>query len=786
MKKAIIKVFLGNMAGAGLGFLLSVFLARFLALGDYGKINFVFSLVIILSTILDLGFSNASVVIHNKFKDEAGDDALFATNRAFGLLVVLSTPLLVAAIYAARLFYSLSVTEAAVIFISTLTYIIFRYVLILAQARGEWDRYNTFSILNSVFRLAFILSFGLFLTYWLKLAERYASLLYGYAAASVFMCLLVAYFFRHDLKFKSFGNPEAKAALKDLIRHIGLANVFIIIAMRADSLIILKYLGSEKLGIYAAASTLALVFPLITNSITNVAIKEAAGQDRARFLSRIMSLQVRLLPLMIALVVACVLLAKVLIVLFFGAKFQATANVFRILLVVYVGGMFFTPLESYFYANRQVEILRLKFIEMVTFVSISLLLIKWLDIYAVALSAVAMKIVSWSVLTMKVRKELSSQAGLVKEKSKELKIVLFGYYGFRNLGDDLMLSVILDALSKKGCVGAINVIVQENYYGEFGRLRKASFLDGRSMLARARRVLLLLESDAAMWGGGTCLYESDSGNIKGVKNIYRNMKLLRFFGKPYFFLGIGVGAIESRRGYQIIKSIINGCAHMNFRDERSLERAAAIRGSSNAKFSFGGDLFFLLKDDLKGFSPGARSGEFRIGFCGVQQYEESDRIVNACAESLNRIISDMKAKVIFMPFHQGLENDNGFHKRICEMLPAGSYEIFDDIGTSDIMSTFKTFDFVVGMRLHSVILADMLGIPNLAINYSPKVRYYVDKSGVVPGERLLEVGEVFDTGRVDRVKKSYALQKDTLTSFIEKEANDAKVSVERVFGLLQR
>ena len=411
MKKAIIKVFLGNMAGAGLGFLLSVFLARFLSIGNYGKINFVFSLVIILSTILDLGFSNASVVIHNRFKDKAGDNALFATNRAFAFMVIFSSPLLVAAIYAVALFYSLTITEAVVIFVATWTYIIFRYVLILAQARSEWDRYNTFSILNSVFRLAFIMLFGIILVYWLKLMASYVSFLYGYAAASIFMCLLVVYSFRKDLKFSMFDDPDAKATLKNIITHVGLANVFIIITMRADSLIILKYLGSAKLGVYAAASTLVLVFPLITNSITNVAIKEAAGQEGKQFLSRIMRSQVRFLPLLFVLVVPSFFLSKPLILLFFGARFLETVNVFRILLVAFIGGIFFTPLESYFYANRQIEIFRLKFIEMVTFVSLSLLLIRRLDIYGVALSAVATKLVGWSVLLMKVRREATANQG---------------------------------------------------------------------------------------------------------------------------------------------------------------------------------------------------------------------------------------------------------------------------------------------------------------------------------------------------------------------------------------
>jgi polysaccharide pyruvyl transferase WcaK-like protein len=297
---------------------------------------------------------------------------------------------------------------------------------------------------------------------------------------------------------------------------------------------------------------------------------------------------------------------------------------------------------------------------------------------------------------------------------------------------------------------------------------------------------MFFDSDVAIWGGGTCLYEAP-GSVAGIKGILRNIRLFQLLGKPYFFLGIGVGTIESGVGTRMLQSIIDASAHMNLRDDSSFEKAASHREKADGKLSPGGDLLFLLKDRINAVVPGARSGEeeFRIGFCGVRQYSGSDSTVKACAESLTRIISDMKAKVIFLPFHQGVDNDNDFHRRICERLPVGTYEIVDYVRIKDATSVFKTLDFVVGMRLHSVILADILGIPNIAINYSPKVRYYVDKSGVIPGERLLEVGEVFDTGRVDRVKKYYVLQKDILASFIAKEADDAKKSVERVCGLLR-
>jgi len=367
-----------------------------------------------------------------------------------------------------------------------------------------------------------------------------------------------------------------------------------------------------------------------------------------------------------------------------------------------------------------------------------------------------------------------------------LKIILFGYYGFRNLGDDLMLSSILDALSKEEFVDAINVVVRENYYScEFSGTTKILFHDGHSIMARARRLSLLLSAGAAIWGGGTCLYEPESRDIKGIQGIERNVKLMKLLGIPFYFLGIGIGRIFSEEGHRIIESIIDDCAGMNFRDMRSFDMATAMGGARDSKFSLGGDLLFLLKDKIKEISPCKRDDEeFRVGFCGVQQYASSEEVINACTDNLKGIISDLKAKIILFPFHQGLNNDNDFHRIICDRLPAGTFELVEYVGAKDAISVFKTLDFVIGMRLHSIILADLNGIPNLAINYSPKVRYYVDKSGVIPGERLLEVTEVFHSSRIERVTKLYALKKNILTSFVKQEAKDADASVERISQLL--
>jgi len=410
MKITILKVFASNMLGAGLGFSLNVILARLLSLEEYGKINFIFSVVVIISTSLDFGFSNASVIVYNKFKDKIGKAAIYATNRAFAFTILYSLPLVLAALFLIHKFYSFEFKEVVVILLSTIFYTIYRYVVSLHQAEGAWNKYNFLNVLNNVFKICLVGIFIFVCHYVLDLMGVYTSSMYGYTTSIILLCILVMALTRNILKVKrpdGEGGRELTQSLKRIVINIGIANLVIIITMRADSLIILKYLGSQKLGIYSAANTLALFFPLITISLMNVFLKEAASRDRKMFLSRIMKAQVNLLPIVIMIIGVAVIFSKPMILLIFGERFAETVNIFRILLVAFIGGVFFTPLESFFYANGQREIRNLKLIQMITFLSLSILLIQSFDIYGVAFSVVASRLVGWTVLMMKARRELS-------------------------------------------------------------------------------------------------------------------------------------------------------------------------------------------------------------------------------------------------------------------------------------------------------------------------------------------------------------------------------------------
>ncbi|HBG07026.1 MAG: hypothetical protein A2075_16430 [Geobacteraceae bacterium GWC2_58_44] len=394
MRKAVISVFLSNLTGAGLGFLVSVALARVLDISWFGRINLLFSLITILYTVADFGFSNCLVIYYNRHRDSAAVEVLDQINRFYlRFLAAVSVLGLLMLPVCGRL-YHLSVTESAVVFVSFLMFSMYRYMTSLHQARGDWRRFNLLTVLNNVLKFAVVLTAIAALSRIYPLFDAYRAALWGYLLYSALLFVICMLFTRKLLGFADRFTPGEQKEFLGLLYPIGVAGIFIIITMRFDSLVIEKYLGSEQLGIYAAANTLALVFPLITGSLMNVLIRESAG-DKESYLVRVMAGQRRyLLALGAVLAVAWGLSAPV-IGLLFGDAYLASVQVFRILLIAYIGGIFFTPMESYFYSNDTRTILFLKLFQMLAVVVLSLLLIGSFGLQGVAASVVISRLLGW-------------------------------------------------------------------------------------------------------------------------------------------------------------------------------------------------------------------------------------------------------------------------------------------------------------------------------------------------------------------------------------------------------
>ncbi|HBG07025.1 MAG: hypothetical protein A2075_16435 [Geobacteraceae bacterium GWC2_58_44] len=352
-----------------------------------------------------------------------------------------------------------------------------------------------------------------------------------------------------------------------------------------------------------------------------------------------------------------------------------------------------------------------------------------------------------------------------------MRIVLAGYYGYRNIGDDLMLQNLLALLTARPEVERIDVICLENYYLPRARTR---YIPG-GWRANPRRIWALARADQVIWGGGTCLSECSSN--AGLYWIKYFQMLARAFGAKFSFVGIGIGRFQTPRFAALAGKVLAQSDHVSFREEASLAAAAALPGYRGDACS-GGDLVFLdtfLFETLRR-SRSAEAPIRSISFSGLHGLD--DRQAAHYARQLAAVTEELGAELHFLPAHAGAAGDDEFHRRLALHLPRPERCRFHSWQTpEEYLRVMATMDFHIGMRLHSIICADLLGVPNLAISYAPKVRYYVEKSGVSVERRVIEMGEGFDGTRVKELAASYRRPE----YFIAQESHKANKCIKMMF-----
>lgn len=307
-------------------------------------------------------------------------------------------------------------------------------------------------------------------------------------------------------------------------------------------------------------------------------------------------------------------------------------------------------------------------------------------------------------------------------------VFLFGYYGRGNIGDDIMLNNLLNIFLDKG-VSNISLLVGPDYL--------PSVADRRITISRGIKdnpvgfVKGLVGSDYFIWGGGTCFFDNPSE--RGLKELNGLLKLRGFFGKrENYFIGIGIEPIYKSR--EIILRILKRVKGITLRDPLSLENLIAIddKIASGLKFLEVYDDIVFLKQTTRFLEKSGKAssnlppGNY-ITFSGHFKYgrEMAQHTATQIIRLLERFGDDYN--IVFLPAKFKSESDDLFHDLVINELREARFGRFfkaDINDINDFVSVLGHAKYHIGMRLHSLILADMLNIPNIALAYQNKVFQY--------------------------------------------------------------
>ncbi|MFX3634067.1 MAG: polysaccharide pyruvyl transferase family protein, partial [Candidatus Pristimantibacillus sp.] len=153
------------------------------------------------------------------------------------------------------------------------------------------------------------------------------------------------------------------------------------------------------------------------------------------------------------------------------------------------------------------------------------------------------------------------------------RIVISGYYGFRNSGDEAVLRSILLALAEQGPAEGVRIVPivlsadpawTSQMYGveAVHRMRPAEVWKA------------LRGSDGLISGGGSLL--QDATGTKTIPYYTGIIKLAQLLGKPTFIYSQGIGPVSRRWMDPMIRDVMKRSKYVSVRDAESAELLGRI------------------------------------------------------------------------------------------------------------------------------------------------------------------------------------------------------------------
>ncbi len=325
----------------------------------------------------------------------------------------------------------------------------------------------------------------------------------------------------------------------------------------------------------------------------------------------------------------------------------------------------------------------------------------------------------------------------IKESANSLPVLISGYYGFDNLGDEAILESILQWFAIRDDVHPVVLSADpkstyDSY--EVDSIPRANLF---KILGRIPGSPLIIQ------GGGGLL--QDKTSFKSLM-YYLGIMLLGFVtGRRVVAFGQGIGPLEAEISPLLVGEFLGQCDLVCMRDFKSYS-FCQNRLPLKTPIKLMADAAFLLEpadpdtvEDIYLQENLDLPGKPLVAFC-VKGSRRDRRQITAIARTIDMTMSDLGGGVVLYPFHHpdDVEYAKDIRKLTSEpddvMIVQGRYRPAEALGV------IGKCDLVVGMRLHSLIFAANRGVPFVAVSYDPKVDEFAGEFGMKPAVHVPLVG----------------------------------------------
>lgn len=300
-------------------------------------------------------------------------------------------------------------------------------------------------------------------------------------------------------------------------------------------------------------------------------------------------------------------------------------------------------------------------------------------------------------------------------------IVLSGYYGFGNAGDEAMLLSILESLKSECPECTVTVISGrpeeiERIYGVKGIHR----FDYLGMVKAFRKAKLLVS------GGGSLL--QDVTSHRSIFYYLSILKLAQMMNVPTMLYAQGIGPVVRPMAQKALRKVVNSVKLITVRDEKSKEELLRL-GVNRPPIHITADPVLSLEpeDKSRGLTllqeAGYQGGKPLIGFT-IREWPRSPKYLTEIAKAADCLIEEDGVEVAFLPMQW--PEDGEAARKVQQMMTHKAVLLEGEFLVQEHLSCIANLDVLIGVRLHGLIFAFVSGVPSVGISYDPKIGSFME------------------------------------------------------------
>lgn len=354
----------------------------------------------------------------------------------------------------------------------------------------------------------------------------------------------------------------------------------------------------------------------------------------------------------------------------------------------------------------------------------------------------------------------------IRESRGKIDIMISGYYGFHNSGDDSILKAMVDSLSASR--PELRILALSNDPAE---TKTVYGIDAIHRFNLPRILWNLRKTRLLISGGGSLIQDVTSD--KSLAYYLGIIRMAQTMGAKVMLYANGIGPIRHECNHKKIQKVLSKTDLITLREPSSLEELERF-GVKGPEIRVTADPAF----NLVAASPEEsavlveRTGLPKgMPYCGIAirpwKYAGAD-LEKTVAYTADYIREKYGIEVLFLPMQE--VRDLPISKSVMKQMRNRSYLLEGHPTPSQLLGVVGGAQFILGMRLHTLIYAAKMGTPVIGLTYDPKVDATMRSIGQEYTEPVANANPLTLCRYVDKILAEH----ETLTAQLKKSGAESE------------